>query len=93
MTRPAKSEEQLAAEARARGLLKEWDRLGADAFERVQLRRRAERLERVRTRTRAAVAARQDREQQNAVRRPVAARSRRCLVTHQERDRRVTTPP
>ncbi len=52
------SEQQLAAEARARGLLLEQARLGADAAERLQLRRRAERLERVRARTRAALAAR-----------------------------------
>ncbi len=58
MTQPAKSKEQLAAEARARGLLKEQARVGAAAFERLQLRRCAERLARVRARTRAAVAAR-----------------------------------
>ncbi len=58
MTQPAKSKEQQAAEARARGLLKERDRLGTDAAERLQLRRRAERLERVRERAAAAVAAR-----------------------------------
>ncbi len=59
MTAPHKSKQQRAAEARARGLLKERDRLGVLAFERLQLRRRAERLERVRARTRAAVLARQ----------------------------------
>ncbi len=57
-----KSKSQRAAEARARGLLKERDRLGVIAFERLQLRRRAERLERVRERTRAAVLARQHRQ-------------------------------
>ncbi len=54
-----KSTEQLAAEARARARIKEQDSLGTDAFERLQLRRRAERLERVRARTRAAAAARE----------------------------------
>ncbi len=51
-----------AAEARARGLLRERDALGLLAFERLQLRRRAERLERVRARTRVAVAARRTRQ-------------------------------
>ncbi len=62
MTAPRKSRQQLAAEARARGLLKERDALGVLAFERLQLRRRAERLERVRERTRAVVAARRTRQ-------------------------------
>ncbi len=62
MTAPRKSKQQLAAEARARGLLKERDRLGVIAFERLQNRRRAERLERVQSRTRAAVRARQQRQ-------------------------------
>ncbi len=57
--RPVKSTEQLAAEARCRELIKERDRLGTAEFERVQLRRRAERLDRTRARTRAAVDARQ----------------------------------
>ncbi len=52
-----------AAEARLRGLARERKALGEDAFRRLQLRRRAERLERVRARTRAAVAARQGRQQ------------------------------
>ncbi len=59
MTRPAKSKEQQAAEARARGMILEQARLGTVAFERLQLRRRAERLDRVRERTRAAVIARE----------------------------------
>ncbi len=42
------SKQQRAAEARARALLRERDALGLLAFERLQLRRRAERLERVR---------------------------------------------
>ncbi len=63
------SPQQRTAEARARGLLRERDALGLLAFERLQLRRRAERLERVRARTRAAVAARQGR-QQSAVELP-----------------------
>ncbi len=54
-----KSKERLAAEARARGMLLEQARLGSVASERLQLRRRAERLERVRARTRAAVIARE----------------------------------
>ncbi len=54
--------QQRAAEARARGLLRERDALGLLAFERLQLRRRAERLERVRARTRAAVATRRTRQ-------------------------------
>ncbi len=54
--RPVKSKEQLAAEACCRELIKERDRLGTAEFERVQLRRRAERLERVRARTRALAA-------------------------------------
>ncbi len=62
MTAPRKSRQQLAAEARARGLLKERDTIGVLAFERLRLRRRAERLERVRERTRAAVAARRTRQ-------------------------------
>ncbi len=66
MSAPRKSQQQQAAEARARGLLKEQDRLGTAAFERLQSRRRAQRGERVRERTRAAVAARRVREQQNA---------------------------
>ncbi len=61
-TPPRKSKQQRAAEARARGLLKERDAIGLLAFERLQLRRRAERLERVRERTRAAVAARRTRQ-------------------------------
>ncbi len=63
MTRPSEGRQQRAAEARARGLLKERDAIGTLAFEALQLRRRAERLERVRERTRAAVAARQGRQQ------------------------------
>ncbi len=55
-SRPPKSKQQQAAEARARGLLKERDQISIAAFERVQLRRRAERLERVRARTRALAA-------------------------------------
>ncbi len=62
MTAPHKSTQQRAAEARARELLKERDAVGALAFERLQGRRRAERLERVRMRTRAAVLARQSRQ-------------------------------
>ncbi len=62
MTTPRKSQQQRAAEARARGLLKERDAIGVIAFERLQSRRRAERLERVRERTRAAVLARQHRQ-------------------------------
>ncbi len=62
MTAPRKSRQQLAAEARARGLLKERDAIGVLAFERLPLRRRAERLERVRERTRAVVAARRTRQ-------------------------------
>ncbi len=62
MSAPRKSQQQRAAEARARGLLKERDRLGVIAFERLQNRRRAERHERVRERTRAAVLARQQRQ-------------------------------
>lgn len=54
-----KSQEQQAAEARVRALLKERDSLGIATFERLQARRRAARLERVRERTRAAVLARQ----------------------------------
>ncbi len=53
------SEQQLAAEARARGRLKERDQIGIAPFEALQLRRRAERLERVHVRARAAVDARQ----------------------------------
>ncbi len=64
MIRPGRSRQQLAAEARALGLLKERDAIGLAAFERVQLRRRAERLERVRERTRAALAKRRQRKQQ-----------------------------
>ncbi len=41
MTTPRKSKQQRAAEARARGLLKERDAIGLLAFERLQLRRRA----------------------------------------------------
>ncbi len=52
------SKQQRAAEARLRGLATERRALGDARFEALQLRRRAERLERVRTRTRAAVAAR-----------------------------------
>ncbi len=59
MSAPRKSQQQRAAEARARGLLEERDAIGTLAFEALQLRRRAERLERVRERTRAAVLARQ----------------------------------
>ncbi len=59
MTLPA--DKKRAAEARLRGLAKERKALGEDAFRRLQLRRRSERLERVRERTRAAVAARQSR--------------------------------
>lgn len=59
MTVGCKSEQQRAAEARARALLKERDTLGISAFERLQAKRRAARLERVRDRTRAAVLARQ----------------------------------
>ncbi len=62
MTTPRKIEQQRAAEARARGLLKERDAIGLLAFERLQLRRRAERSERVRERTRTAVLARQRRQ-------------------------------
>ncbi len=62
MTRPRKSKQQAAAERRARGLLRERDALGLLAFERLQLRRRAERLERVRERTRAADQARRTRQ-------------------------------
>ncbi len=63
MTTPRKSKQQrAAAEARARGLLKERDAIGLLAFERLQLRRRAERSERVRERTRTAVLARQRRQ-------------------------------
>ncbi len=62
MTAPRKSRQQLAAEARARGLLKERGAIGVLAFERLQNRRRAERLERVRERTRAAVLTRQHRQ-------------------------------
>ncbi len=51
-----------AAEARLRGLARERKALGEDAFRRLQLRRRAERLERVRERTRAAVEARRTRQ-------------------------------
>ncbi len=58
-SRPPKSKQQQAAEARLRALLKERDQLGTAAFERLQLRRRAERLHRVRAGTRAAVAARE----------------------------------
>ncbi len=57
------SKQQRAAERRARGLLRERDALGLLAFERLQNRRRAERLERVRARTRAAVVARARRQQ------------------------------
>ncbi len=46
-----------------RGLAAERRALGDARFEALQLRRRAERLERVRARTRAAVAARQGRQQ------------------------------
>ncbi len=56
------SKQQRAAEARARWLLKERDAIGLLAFERLQIQRRAERLERVRERTRAAVAARRTRQ-------------------------------
>ncbi len=52
------SRQQRTAEARARRLLKQRTALGSLAFERLDLRRRAERLERVRARTRAAVEAR-----------------------------------
>ncbi len=62
----ARRDQQLAAEAHARGLLWERDRLGTAAFERLQGRRRAQRIERVRERARAAAAARRVREQQNA---------------------------
>ncbi len=55
------SRQQRAAEARLRGLAAERRALGDARFEALQLRRRAERLERVRERTRAAVAARQSR--------------------------------
>ncbi len=55
------SQQRRTAEARARRLLQERTALGELAFERVQLRRRAERLERVRERTRDAVATRQGR--------------------------------
>ncbi len=58
MTRPAKAKEQQAAVARARGMILEQARLGTVAAERVQLRRRAERSERIRERNRAAAAAR-----------------------------------
>ncbi len=64
MIRARKGSAQLAAEARARGLLKERDAIGMVAFERLQLRRRAERLERVRARTRAAVAERRQRQRE-----------------------------
>ncbi len=47
-----------AAEARARDLLRERAARGLLVFERLQLRRQAERIERVRGRTRAAVATR-----------------------------------
>ncbi len=57
MSAPRKSQQQQAAEARARGLIKEQARIGTAEFERVQLRRRAERLERTRERARAAVIA------------------------------------
>ncbi len=60
MTLPA--DKKRAAEARLRGLAKERKALGEDAFRRLQLRRQAERLERVRERTRAAVAARRTRQ-------------------------------
>ena len=59
MTAPRKSKQQLAAEARARGLLRERDAIGLFAFERLQLKRRAARLERCRERTRLAMARRQ----------------------------------
>ncbi len=63
MTRPSESRQQRAAEARLRGLAAERRVLGELEFQRRQLRRRAERSERVRERTRAAVAARQGRQQ------------------------------
>ncbi len=62
MTCPSEGRQQRAAEARVRGLLKERDAIGLLAFERLQLRRRAGRLERVRERTREAVFARQHRQ-------------------------------
>ncbi len=64
MIRPGKSRQQLAAEACARGLLKERAAIGELAFQRLQLRRRAERLDRVRERTRAAVTERRQRQEQ-----------------------------
>ncbi len=60
MTAPRKSQQQLAAERRARRLLKERDSLGLIRFEALQLKRQAARIERCRARTRAAVAARRD---------------------------------
>ncbi len=56
------ADKQRAAEARLRGLARERKALGENAFHRLQLRRWAERLERVRARTRAAVAARRTRQ-------------------------------
>ncbi len=62
MTAPRKSQQQRAAEARVRGLLKERDALGLIRFEALQLKRQAARIERCRERTRAAVLARQHRQ-------------------------------
>ncbi len=59
---PRKSKQQRAAEARARGLIKERESMGELRFERLQLRRRAEYRARVRERTLAAVAARRTRQ-------------------------------
>ncbi len=66
MSAPRKSQQQQAAEARARGLLRDRSRLGTAAFEALQMRERAQRSQRTRERTHAAVAARRAREQQNA---------------------------
>ncbi len=59
---PRKSQQQRAAEARARGLIKERESMGELRFERLQIRRRSEYRARVRERTLAAVAARRTRQ-------------------------------
>ncbi len=58
------SPQQRTAEARARRLLKERAAVGELEFERRQLRRQRERIERCRERTRAAVLGRQSRQPQ-----------------------------
>ncbi len=58
LPQPVAGNPAAAARRRLRRLERERTALGELAFERVQLRRRAERLECVRARTRAAVAAR-----------------------------------